>query len=111
MAKITVKEVIAEAKALPPEDQQQLVELLERLEQLQIRTKKIISLWKKMQTLKPDELQSARRLLEIELLVLLPSERESLARSIRGKYAHIRTSSERFAQLKQEEIKMEDRHR
>lgn len=39
------------------------------------------------------------------------SRRAALSRSIRGKYAHVRTSSDDFAQLKREEIRLEDRPR
>lgn len=38
-------------------------------------------------------------------------ERKQLIRSLRGKYAHVATSSEDFARRKQDEIDWEDRNR
>ena len=61
---------VEEFRALEPEEQRQLLEMLER------------------------EKRS--------------SERAALARSIRGKYAHVQTSSEDFIALKREETRRED---
>lgn len=38
-------------------------------------------------------------------------QKTELVRSLRGKYAHLQTSSDKFAQSKQEEIAWEDRNR
>jgi hypothetical protein len=56
-------------------------------------------------SLEPDE---QGRLLEMLEQEKRSSERAALARSIRGKYAHVRTSSEDFIAQKREETKRED---
>lgn len=66
----TLDKIVEEFRALEPEEQGQLLEMLER------------------------EKRS--------------SERAALARSIRGKYAHLRTSSEDFIAEKREETMRED---
>lgn len=66
----TLERMIEEFRTLEPEEQGQLLEMLER------------------------EKRS--------------SERAALARSIRGKYAHIPTSSEDFIAQKREETRRED---
>lgn len=66
----TLDKFVEEFRALEPEEQGRLLEMLER------------------------EKRS--------------SERAALARSIRGKYAHVRTSSEDFNALKREETRRED---
>jgi hypothetical protein len=66
----TLDKIIEEFRALEPEEQGQLLEILER------------------------EKRS--------------SERAALARSIRGKYAHVQTGSEDFIALKREETRRED---
>ena len=57
-----------------------------------------------VRALTPDEQQQLREMLEREA-------RTAELRRIRGKYAHVRISSDEFAQLKQEETKLEDRRR
>jgi hypothetical protein len=54
-----------------------------------------------VRTLSPDEQRQLRELLERET-------RPALARSIRGKYAHLTTSSEAFIAQKHEETERED---
>jgi hypothetical protein len=66
----TLDKIVEEFRTLEPEEQGQLLEMLER------------------------EKRS--------------SERAALARSIRGKYAHIATSSEDFIALKHRETRRED---
>lgn len=66
----TLNKIVEEFRALEPEEQSRLLEMLER------------------------EKRS--------------SERTALARSIRGKYAHVRTSSEDFIAQKREETRRED---
>ena len=56
-------------------------------------------------TLEPEEQGQLLEMLEREKR---SSERAALARSIRGKYAHVQTSSEDFIALKHEETKRED---
>lgn len=67
---VTLDKFVEEFRALEPEEQGLLLEMLER------------------------EKRS--------------SERAALARSIRGKYAHVQTSSEDFIALKHEETRRED---
>jgi hypothetical protein len=67
---VTLDKIVEEFRSLEPEEQGQLLEMLER------------------------EKRS--------------SERAALARSIRGKYAHVLTNSEDFIALKREETKRED---
>jgi hypothetical protein len=66
----TLDKIVEEFRNLEPEEQGQLLEILER------------------------EKRS--------------SERAALARSVRGKYAHVRTSSEDFIAQKREETRRED---
>ena len=66
----TLERMIEEFRALEPEEQEQLLEMLEREKRI--------------------------------------SDRAALARSIRGKYAHIPTSSEDFIAQKREETRRED---
>jgi hypothetical protein len=66
----TLERMIEEFRALEPEEQGQLLEMLEREKRI--------------------------------------SDRATLARSIRGKYAHIQTSSEDFIAQKREETRRED---
>ena len=56
-------------------------------------------------SLEPEE---QGRLLEILEQEKRSSERAALARSVRGKYAHVLTSSEDFITLKREETRRED---
>lgn len=56
-------------------------------------------------TLEPEEQGQLLERLEQEKR---SSERAALARSVRGKYAHVRTSSEDFIALKREETRRED---
>jgi hypothetical protein len=69
----TLNKIIEEVRALPPEEQQQLREMLER-----------------------------------ETYISEQARRAALARSIRGKYAHVQTSSEDFIAQKREETRRED---
>lgn len=68
-----------------------------------------------VKTLAPEELQRVRALVDSLLSApeghgppLTPESRIALARSIRGKYAHLPTGSEAFIALKREETKRED---
>jgi hypothetical protein len=56
-------------------------------------------------SLEPEE---QGRLLEMLKREKRNSEREALARSIMGKYAHLPTGSEEFIALKRQEIELED---
>ncbi len=60
--------------------------------------------------LPPDEQRLLREALDQEAKSKEQLERDRLAGSSRGKYAHILTSSDDFAARKAEEIELEDRH-
>ncbi|HJQ33547.1 MAG TPA: hypothetical protein VJ866_15285 [Pyrinomonadaceae bacterium] len=57
-----------------------------------------------VRSLNPEEQRQLREMLEREA-------RTAELRRIRGKYAHVPTSSDDFAREKQEEIELEDRRR
>ncbi len=59
--------------------------------------------------LPPNERQLLSEMLFREQHLAERSRRAALSRQIRGKYAHLPTSSEDFARRKTEEIVMEDR--
>jgi hypothetical protein len=68
--------------------------------------------------LSPDERRQLRERLNYEAHITpspvprdVQAERAALITSVRGKYAHVPTSSEAFNQRKQEEIELEDRRR
>lgn len=61
-----------------------------------------------VRTLTPEERQQLLEMLERESGISEHERRIALARSVRGKYAHIPTSSEAFAAMKREETKRED---
>jgi hypothetical protein len=74
MSNVTLEKIIEEVKALSPEEQSQL-----------------------------------REMLNAEANATKQPERARLVKSIRGKYAHVQTSSEDFIRRKQEEIELENR--
>ncbi|MGH9943620.1 MAG: hypothetical protein ACRD9R_14840 [Pyrinomonadaceae bacterium] len=71
---VTLDKIIAEVKALPPDERRRLRELLD--DEAQVETERV--------------------------------RRAVLSRAIRGKYAHLATSSETFATLKRQETERED---
>lgn len=115
-----LEEAIKEVRALPPEEQRQLRELAAGLGELTVVAILYTLLRKTGRSISQAELTRALSYLEEvdisapwgdETALLPVSGRAALSSSIRGKYAHIRTSSDAFARLKQEEIKLEDRRR
>lgn len=64
-----------------------------------------------VRALTPDEQRQLREMLNKEAMSEEQARRAALIKSIRGKYAHVPTSSEEFAERKQVEIDLEDRHR
>lgn len=58
--------------------------------------------------LRPEEQGRLLEMLEQERRSSEQANRSVLARSVRGKYAHTRTSSEDFIALKREETQLED---
>jgi hypothetical protein len=59
--------------------------------------------------LSPEELRELREMIDREARSQEQVEREQTLRRIRGKYAHLATSSEEFAARKREEIEIENR--
>lgn len=58
-----------------------------------------------------DVIRSLRAITNRQKTVVSYDKKAEFIRSLRGKYAHLQTSSELFAQRKQEEIDWEDRNR
>ena len=115
-----LEEAIEEVRALPPEAQRQLRERADGLGGLIVVAIIYALLRKEGISLSASDLIEALSLLEkVDVsrplgrnAALLPvSGRAALSGRIRGKYAHIRTGGDEFAQLKQEEIRREDRRR
>jgi hypothetical protein len=113
MSSAVVEELLEEAKALPPDEQRQLRDLLsdENLKGILqfLLVAGLVYLIKKTNDPPPEE----RRRLD-DLLVLLAIEmgvmsRAEFVHSLRGKYAHLQIGSEEFAAQKREEIRLEDR--
>ena len=115
-----LEEAIEEVRALPPEEQQQLGERAAGLgglivaailyafllkEGVRMSVSDLIEMISQLEKVDVNNLRGG------EVALLPPSRRATLSSRIRGKYAHIRTSSEAFARLKQEEIGLEDRRR
>jgi hypothetical protein len=59
--------------------------------------------------LSPEELRKLREMLDREAHSQEQARREETLRRIRGKYAHLPTSSEEFAARKLEDIDLEER--
>lgn len=105
----TLEEVLEDVKALPPEQQEQVREMLNILVVLFVagEAMKIIE---KTLTLMPDDMRRLRDVLNsLTFEMAGPEGRASIVRGVRGKYAHLSTSSEAFAARKAEEIALEDR--
>ena len=62
-----------------------------------------------VRTLSPEELRELREMIDREARSQEQVRREEALRRIRGKYAHLPTSSEDFAARKREEIEIENR--
>jgi hypothetical protein len=58
-----------------------------------------------------DVIRSLRSIPNRKKIAISQDKKAEFIRSLRGKYAHLQTSSELFAQRKQEEIDWEDRNR
>lgn len=58
-----------------------------------------------------DVIRSLRSISTQQKTTISQDKKAEFIRSLRGKYAHLQTSSELFAQRKQEEIDWEDRNR
>lgn len=106
----TVDEIVEEIKTLPPEQQEQLRETLNMCVALFLMGMAATMIIEKTLTLMPDDMRRLRDVLNTLTLDIPDSEgMERMARSVRGKYAHLPTGSEAFAARKAEEIRLEDR--
>jgi len=109
MPETTFEEIVEEVKALPPPEKEQLREALNALGEM-LLIGMVAQLLEKTLTLMPDERRQLTNLLNRASLDMMNQETKAdFARSIKGKYAHLHTSSEAFAVRKAEEIELEDR--
>jgi hypothetical protein len=115
-----LEEAIEEVRALPPEEQQRLQELAAVLGRVTITAILYSFLRQEGISVSVSDVNELLSLLEKgglseprgeETTPTPRSHSVTLSGRIRGKYAHVRTSSDAFAQLKQEEIELEDRRR
>jgi hypothetical protein len=105
----TVEAIMEEVKSLPPEQQEMIREAVSLLAMIFI-TGKAMEIMEKTFSLAPDDMRRLRDVLNgVTWEMSGPDVRQRLARSIRGKYARLPTSSEAFAARKAEEIALEDR--
>ncbi|HEX8493044.1 MAG TPA: hypothetical protein VF658_09405 [Pyrinomonadaceae bacterium] len=111
MSNTTVEEVIEEVKTLSPEEREKFREFVETIALL-FTLGHAMEIMKKTLTLMPDDMRLLRDALNKATFEMVgPSIRANMARAVRGKYAHLPTSSEGFAARKAEEINLEDRNR
>lgn len=111
MPQDTVTEVLKEVEALPPEEKDHVREFLYGLLTL-LAVGAAAHILEKTVSLLPDERRQLRDALSRDLMDMAgPEVRAEITRSVRGKYAHLPTSSEMFAAQKAEEIAIEDRRR
>ena len=112
-----LEEAIEEVRALPPEAQRQLRERADGLGGLIVIAILYALLRKEGISMSASDLIEVLSLLEKvdvneprgkEVALLPPPRSATLSGRIRGKYAHILTSSDEFSRLKQKEIKLED---
>jgi hypothetical protein len=114
MSGVAFEEILEEeAKALPPEEQRQLREVLDT-EHLPIilaglLAAGLIYFLEKRNALTHDERQRLRDKLNQAALDSGVVSRADMVREVRGKYAHLPTSSQEFALQKSEEIGRENR--
>lgn len=112
-----LEEIIEEVRALPPDEQGQLREVLNNNELLGwLFMAAAFGIISKVKALDPAERQQLLDVLNHERNRIVhgslsPEQRRraDIIRSIRGKYAHLPTSSDDFAARKAEEIALEDR--
>lgn len=105
----TVEAITEEVKSLPPEQQEMIREAVSFLAVMFI-TGKVMEIMEKTLSLTPDDMRRLRDVLNgVTWEMSGPDVRRRLTKGIRGKYAHVLTSSEAFAARKAEEIALEDR--
>jgi DNA-directed RNA polymerase subunit F len=108
MSDTTLEEIIEDVKSLPPEQQEKLREAVNLIVTLFL-VGQMMEIMEKTLTLMPHDMQRLRDILNSVTLDFAGAEdRAQMARSVRGKYAHLPTSSDAFAARKSEEIRLED---
>lgn len=109
MPESTFEEIVEEVKALPPSERKQFREALNALG-ASLFVELVARLLEKTLTLTPDDRRRLTDLVNSVALEMIDQKtKKNFTRSIRGKYAHLPTSSETFAARKAEEIMLEDR--
>jgi hypothetical protein len=116
MSSAVVEEILEETKALPlsSDERKQLKEALgdDEVGKTVAGLLIIIGLFhvlEKSNVLSPEKIQRLRDLVSREVAGSGLVDRASVVRAIRGKYAHLRISSDEFAAQKMDEIRLEDR--
>jgi len=114
MSSAVVEVILEEAKVLPPDEQQQLKEALSDKEAWKgiavlLIILGLLHVLEKRNALSPEKRQRLYDLVNREAIDSGLVDRTPVVRAIRGKYAHLRISSEEFAAQKREEVGLEDR--
>ena len=114
MSSAVVEEILEEAKALSPDEQRQLQEVLSMEEVWKgiaglLLVFGLLHVLEKRNVLSHEKRQRFYDLLNREAVDSGLVDRASMVRAVRGKYAHLRISSEEFAAQKQEEMRLEGR--
>lgn len=103
----TLDKIIEEVRALSPEEQEQLRDMLNAMSQMMLM-EAVVELLTQLRRLKPEEIQRMRDFMNRQPPISEQTRRAIRSRAIRGKYAHISTSSDEFIALKREETRLED---
>jgi hypothetical protein len=108
MPNATLEEVLEEVQGLTPEQKEQLREFVNFMI-FAFTVGKAMEIMEKTLTLLPDDVRRLRDFLNETTFSFAGAEgRARMVRGVRGKYAHVRTSSEDFLALKREETRRED---
>lgn len=106
----SVEEVVEEVRALPLDQRDKVLVGLLGFLGLALLVSKAPEIVEKALSLTPDEMRRLRDELNTMTWEMSgPDARRRAVRAVRGKYAHLPTSSDAFAARKAEEIALEDR--
>lgn len=116
MPAATLDEIVEqEARTLPPDEQMQLRDEFAKYEKtssslgpLLIAGLLCVYLFKQKNLLTHEEWQQLSEAFNRAATRAGLSDKAGLVRTVRGKYAHLATSSETFAARKREEVRLED---
>lgn len=109
MARVTLDEVLEEAKKLPSTELEQLRLFLNDTSDL-LLLGALVYILEQVHALHPNERRQLRDALNhLALEISSPIVKAASVQEVRGKYAHLPTSSAAFASRKAEEIALEDR--